>query len=222
MLKRISKALLGVMLCFANATVSAGPRVVFMGDSIFQGWGEKVSTFFSENNFLNQGISGHTTADMLLRYTGDVVNSGAQAVVIMAGINDIAQNDGSLRPVDDIAMNIASMAKASADAGQKVILCSILPSSNLWGRTADPENYVSRLNDMIQEIVLENDYAFCDFYSAFVMADGTLDYDLLLESEVEGAMNGGTNCHPSYKGYLVMAEALLPIVNEVVPAAEQE
>ena len=220
MIKRISKALLGIMLCCAAANVSAGPRVVFMGDSIFKGWGEKVGMFFSENNFLNKGISGHTTADMLLRYNNDVVNSGASAVVIMAGINDIAQNDGSLRPVDDIAMNLATMAKASADAGQKVILCSILHSSNLWGITDNPQNYVSRLNDMIQEIVLENNYAFCDFYSAFVMSDGSLDYDLLLESEVPGAMNGGTNVHPSYKGYLVMAEALLPIINEVVPAAK--
>ena len=192
MLKRISKALLGIMLCCAAANVSAGPRAVFMGDSIFKGWSDQVSLFFSENNFLNKGISGHTTADMLLRYKSDVVNSGASAVVIMAGINDIAGNDGSLRPVDDIAMNLATMAKQSADAGQKVILCSILPSSNLWGAVKDPENYVSRLNDMIQEIVLENNYAFCDFYSAFVMADGTLDFDLLRESEVSGALTGGT------------------------------
>ena len=220
MLKRISKALLGIMLCCAAANVSAGPRAVFMGDSIFKGWSESVGMFFSENDFLNKGVSGNTTADMLLRYDGDVVSSGAKAVVIMAGINDIAQNDGSLRPVDDIAMNIATMAKKSADAGQKVILCSILPSSNVWGITENPQNYVSRLNDMIQEIVLENNYAFCDFYGAFVMSDGSLDYDLLRESEVSGAMNGGTNVHPSYKGYLVMAEALLPIINEVVPATK--
>lgn len=220
MLKRISKALLGIMLCCATANVSAGPRVVFMGDSIFKGWSEHVATFFTENDFLNKGVSGNTTADMLVRYQNDVIGSGAKAVVIMAGINDIAQNDGSLRPVDDIAMNIATMAKASADAGQKVILCSILPSSNVWNITEKPQNYVSRLNDMIQEIVLENNYAFCDFYGAFVMNDGTLDFDLLRESEVPGAMNGGTNVHPSYKGYLVMAEALLPIINEVVPATK--
>ena len=88
MLKRISKALLGIMLCCAAANVSAGPRAVFMGDSIFKGWSDQVSLFFSENNFLNKGISGHTTADMLLRYKSDVVNSGASAVVIMAGINE--------------------------------------------------------------------------------------------------------------------------------------
>lgn len=218
MLKRISKALLGLMLCCATASVSAGPRVVFMGDSIFQGWGEMMSSFFSDNNFVNKGVSGNTTADMLLRYDADVIGSGASAVVILAGINDIAQNDGYLVPVEDIAMNIANMAKKSTDAGQKVIICTVLPSSNLWGVTANPEVYVSRLNALLTELALENGYDLCDFYSAFVMKNGTLDFDLLSDGEREGAMNGGTNVHPGLRGYYVMAQTLLPFVNEIVAA----
>ena len=96
MLKRICMALLAVVLCGAVQSVSAAnPRVVFMGDSITEGWGGKVPSFFTNNNFLCKGISGHTTGDMLARYTNDVINKKPQVVVILAGTNDIDTNTPS-------------------------------------------------------------------------------------------------------------------------------
>ena len=111
MLKRICMALLAVVMCVAVQNVSAAnPRVVFMGDSITEGWGGKVPSFFTNNNFLCKGISGHTTGDMLARYTSDVINKKPQVVVILAGTNDIAMNQGYMS-LDHIFENIVSMAE---------------------------------------------------------------------------------------------------------------
>src|SRR5690606_13297288 len=117
---------------FIEANEKLGPartcddRVVFMGNSITQGWIETVPEFFSEDKqYINRGISGQTTPQMLLRFRQDVLNLWPKVVVILAGVNDIAGNTGpsSLEMIDD---NIHSMTVLAQAHGIQLVLCSVL------------------------------------------------------------------------------------------------
>lgn len=207
MLKRICMALLAVVMCAAVQNVSAAnPRVVFMGDSITEGWGGKVPSFFTNNNFLCKGISGHTTGDMLARYTSDVINKKPQVVVILGGINDIAQNDNVLVTPEQICQNIIDMAEMAKNKGIKVVLCSVLPSSNLWwSGKGEPAKSVPRLNSLIQEYAYTHDCGFVDYYSLFVQENGSLDPKF-----------SSDDCHPFLEGYYIMEQALMPILEPML------
>ena len=190
MLKRICMALLTVVMCAAVQNVSAAnPRVVFMGDSITEGWGGKVPSFFTNNNFLCKGISGHTTGDMLARYTSDVINKKPQVVVILAGTNDIAQNDGVFVSMEQISNNIFYMAEMAMNKGIKVVLCSVLPSSGFGWTSIKPTDLIPRLNTIIEEWAAEHDCPYVDYYSLFVQENGSLDPKF-----------SGDNCHPYLEG----------------------
>ena len=101
-------------------------KVIFFGNSITQVWSD-YTDFFSGNGYLNKGISGQTTDQMLLRFKKDVVDEKADCVVILAGINDLAENNGPIS-LEDIFKNIKSMVKVANDNNIKVILSSILPA----------------------------------------------------------------------------------------------
>ena len=106
-------------------------KVIFFGNSITQVWSD-YTDFFSDNGYLNKGISGQTTDQMLLRFKKDVVDEKADCVVILAGINDLAENNGPIS-LEDIFKNIRSMVKIANDNNIKVILSSILPAYEfLW------------------------------------------------------------------------------------------
>ena len=114
---------MGLVLCGVAGTIqAANPRVVFMGDSIFAGWQEDVPSFFAEHNFLNKGISGHTTGDMLLRFQRDVLANSPEVCVILAGTNDVAQNKGPMTHQQTVD-NIISMCELAKANKIKVILC---------------------------------------------------------------------------------------------------
>ena len=110
----------------ANAALAVRPKVVFIGDSITEGWYSAHPSFFDANGFAARGISGQVTAQMLARFQCDVVALRPRAVVILAGTNDIARNNG---PIDEerIADNIRSMAELARAHGMRVFLCSVLP-----------------------------------------------------------------------------------------------
>lgn len=112
----------------ANAALAVRPKVVFIGDSITEGWYSAHPSFFDANGFAARGISGQVTAQMLARFQCDVVALRPRAVVILAGTNDIARNNG---PIDEerIADNIRSMAELARAHGMRVFLCSVLPAA---------------------------------------------------------------------------------------------
>src|SRR5437660_752587 len=101
-------------------------RVVFMGDSITDGWGRRYGKFFEGKPYVNRGISGQTTPQMLIRFRPDVIALKPQVVVILAGTNDIAGNTGpmTLEAIEDNLMSMTDLAKANA---LRVVLASVLP-----------------------------------------------------------------------------------------------
>lgn len=111
----------------ANKTAQHGAKAVFMGNSITEGWYAVNKDFFTENNYLGRGISGQVTAQMLARFRADVVDLQPKSVVILAGTNDIAENNGPVS-VQHIFDNIVSMAEIAKANKIKVILCSVLPA----------------------------------------------------------------------------------------------
>ena len=115
-------------------------KVIFFGNSITQSWSD-YTDFFNKNGYINKGISGQTTDQMLLRFKEDVVNENPYCVVILAGINDLAQNNGPIS-LEDIFENIKSMIKIANDNNIKVILSSILPAYEfLWNPGIYPVSY---------------------------------------------------------------------------------
>ena len=107
--------------------VNDSERVVFMGNSITEGWSNFNKDFFVNNPFVNRGIGGQTTPQMLVRFKPDVVNLNPKSVVILAGINDIAGNTGPIT-IENTAENIISMAEIAMANNIKVYICSTLPA----------------------------------------------------------------------------------------------
>ena len=146
-------------------------RVVFMGNSITENWYKFHPEFFTENGFIARGISGQTTPQMLVRFRQDVVNIGAETVVILAGTNDIAGNTG-YASLDMIMDNIKSMCEIAKSNGIKVVLCSVLPAYRYsWNREVEPNRLIPQLNFMIKEYAGKMGIEYIDFFSA--MADNT-------------------------------------------------
>ena len=186
-----------VLLCLLPGLASANPLVVFFGDSITNNWGIYRGPFFSANNFICKGVSGETTGSMLKRYASDVIDQHPQAVVILAGTNDIAQKDGVHVTAEQISSNIFLMAKMAQGAGIKVVLCSLLPSSGY--------GLIPTLNTIIEEWAVNNNCEYVDYYSMFVQADGSLDPKFTTD-----------NCHLVAEGYYIMEQAIMPILESML------
>ena len=125
-------------------------KVIFFGNSITQVWSD-YTKFFSNNKYVNKGISGQTTDQMLLRFKKDVVDEEAYCVVILAGINDLAENNGPIS-LGEIFENIKSMVKIAKDNNIKVILSSILPAYEfLWNPGIYPSNDIIFLNKNLKD-----------------------------------------------------------------------
>jgi lysophospholipase L1-like esterase len=181
-----------------NAIVgSGGPsegRVVFYGDSITDGWGRRYGSFFPGKPYINRGISGQTTQQMVSRFVQDVVNLHPAAVVILAGINDIAGNTGveTMSTIEDNLRAMTLMAKATHT---RVILCSLLPAARIKPRPlADPTQEVIEINKWIASFAEREHITFLNYYPAMVGPDGGLRPELT----VDGAV------HPNAAGYAVM------------------
>lgn len=175
-------------------------RVVFMGNSITEGWLRLSPSFFVDKPYINRGISGQTTPQMLLRFRQDVINLKPSVVVILAGINDIAQNTGFMT-VEETASNIFSMAELAKIHGIKVIMCTVLPASEFsWRPGINPGPKVVQLNTILESYAKQHNISFVDYYSSMV------DNSLGLKKEL-----GEDGVHPNKKGYAIM-EALLETV----------
>jgi lysophospholipase L1-like esterase len=170
-------------------------RVVFMGDSITDGWGRKYADFFPGKPYVNRGISGQTTPQMLVRFRPDVVNLKPKAVVILAGTNDIAHNTGP-ESLEDIENNLMSMADLAHANGIQVVLASLTPVCDYIKPQTErrPPAEIVALNKWIKAYCQKNGYVYLDYYSA------TIDDHQMFKREL--TYDG---LHPNAQGYQVMA-----------------
>lgn len=154
----------------ANSEMTVQPKAVFMGDSITQCWYDADPSFFNDNNFACRGISGQTTSHMLVRMRKDVVDLHPKYVVILAGTNDIAKNNGFIE-VDDIYGNIVSMCEIAKANKVKPVICSVLPVKQYKWRpeVTDCAERIIRLNAMLEDYAKASRCIYVDFHS--VMKD---------------------------------------------------
>ena len=155
---------------YQNENVSLKPveagqkRIVFMGDSITEFWAD----FFPGKPYVNRGISGQTTPQMLIRFRADVIALEPAVVVIMAGVNDIAENTGPSTP-EMITNNIFSMVELAKANHIKVILCSVLPAFDFpWKTGLQPAEKIVNLNKTIRKYADANGILYLDYYSSMV------------------------------------------------------
>jgi lysophospholipase L1-like esterase len=188
-------------------------RVVFMGDSITDFWSRPgFGGFFPGKRYINRGIDGQTTPQMLIRLRSDVIALQPKVIVILAGTNDIAGNTGPTT-LEQIAGNLASMADLARAHGIRIVLASVLPVSD-YGHRADGRNLVQterrppdqilKLNSWIKQFSSENGYTYLDYFSAMTDQSGMLRREL-----------SDDGLHPNARGYAVMA----PIAEQAIQAA---
>ena len=157
----------------ANAELAAPTdgenRVVFMGNSITEMWKDANPDFFEENPYVNRGIGGQTTPQMLLRFRQDVIDLHPKAVVILAGTNDIAGNTGPMT-LEQIHNNILSMVELAKANGIKPIVCSVLPAFDYpWRPGLQPNIKIPKLNNMLKAMAESQGVMYLDYFSE--MAD---------------------------------------------------
>lgn len=143
-------------------------KVVFMGDSITENWGELKPDFFSKDNFINRGISSQTSSQMLIRFRSDAIDLQPSLIIILAGTNDIAGNTGPTT-VQMVADNIISMSELAISNNIKSIISSILPVYNYnWSPVAEPIEKIIRLNQILKEYSVDNNLMYLDYYASMV------------------------------------------------------
>lgn len=180
--------------------------VVFMGNSITEGWVKSHPEFFSENNYTGRGISGQTTSQMLLRFQNDVVALHPKLVIINAGINDIAQNTGIYEP-DFTFNNIKAMADIAQKNGIKVIITSVLPAAEFpWRKEiTDAPQKVDALNKRLKQYADNNKLIFVDYNTAMRDSKGRMR---------EGLSKDGI--HPVPAGYAIMEPMIKNAINKIL------
>lgn len=181
-------------------------RVVFLGDSITDGW--KLAQYFPGQPFVNRGISGQTTSQMLVRMFPDVINLKPAAVILLAGTNDIARNTGPMT-LTMIEQNIQAITELAQAHNIKVLLCSVLPISDYTARKQSerrPPADILRLNDWMRSYAAKANATYVDYFAASVDEKGMLR---------NGISNDGL--HPNPQGYELMA----PIASAAIAKAIQ-
>lgn len=188
------------------AALPADPkRVVFYGDSITDGW--KLDQSFPGKPYVNRGIGGQTTSQMLVRLFPDVIELKPAAMILLAGTNDIARNTGPLT-LSLIAGNIQAMTELCQLHGIKVILCGLLPISDYTPRKQTekrPPADILKLNAWIREYADRVHAGYVDYYAALVDDKGMLKEGL-----------SGDGLHPNAKGYELMAPAANVVIESTL------
>ena len=180
-------------------------RVVFMGNSITEGWSNYMPDFFMQNFYFNRGISGQTTSQMLVRFRPDVIELKPKIVVILSGTNDIAENNGTIS-LEIIMSNIISMAELAKLNNIDVILCSVLPAYDYpWRQGLEPAEKIVKLNQMIKSYANENKLVYVDYFTK--MEDGK--NGLKSKYTYDGV-------HPNFEGYRVMASLVQDAINKCI------
>lgn len=186
---------------------SIWPDVVFMGNSITEGWVKMNPQFFKKNNYAGRGISGQTTPQMLIRFTQDVLDLNPKAVVILAGTNDIAGNTG-FASVEMITDNIKAMVVLAQQNHIKVILSSVLPVYDYpWRPGLEPVSKIAELNSWLKNYAQENGHIYLDYFSH--MANEDLGMKKAYSED---------GVHPNAAGY----EAMEPLVQVAIKRVLEE
>jgi lysophospholipase L1-like esterase len=201
----------------ANSAVQAPAkdekRVVFMGDSITDLWAQpRFGGFFPGKPYIDRGISGQTTPQMLIRFRPDVVALQPKVVVILAGTNDIAHNTGPMT-LEEIEGNLTSMDELAHANKIRVVLASVLPVSNYGhagdGRPIDvrdtrPPEKILELNTWIKKYAADHGDIYLDYFAATVDEHGLLKADI-----------SDDGLHPNAKGYAIMG----PLAEQAIQQA---
>jgi len=179
----------------ANATLAPMEkgRIVFFGDSITDAWVRNGGKFFPGKPYVNRGISGQTTPQMLVRFRQDVIDLHPAAVVILAGTNDIAGNTGpsTLEMIED---NLTSMAELAHANGIHVILASVLPAADYpWRKGLEPAPKIKALNQWIADYCAQKKFTYLDYYTAMAGPDGGMKPGISIDG-----------VHPNAAGYAIM------------------
>ncbi|MBE5321629.1 acylhydrolase [Pedobacter sp. MR2016-19] len=168
-------------------------RVVFLGSSIFEFWKQKDPEYFSRNTYVDRGISGQISPQLLIRFRQDVINLKPKAVIILAGSNDIAGNTGHVT-IDKIMDNIKSMAELARLHRIKVILCKYLPVYEYpWNKQIKAADIIVDLNEKIETYAKERNYTILDYWTPLV--------DERKGQRAELTVDG---VHPNLAGYKIM------------------
>lgn len=182
----------------SNSEVTQKPKAVFMGDSITDGWATKDPDFFSDNNFIGRGISGQTTSHMLVRFQRDVVDLAPKYVLILAGTNDIAKNNGDIT-LANVLGNIKSMCEIAKANKIKPIICSVLPADRFgWRPGLTPAKDIVRLNEMLKAYADSQKIMYIDYYSVLADENGGLP-----------AKHASDGVHPNLSCYKIMEQIVL-------------
>src|SRR5690242_19627091 len=177
-------------------------RVVFMGDSITDSWDDPIyGGFFPGKPYIDRGISGQTTPQMLVRFRADVIDLRPRVVVILAGTNDLAGNTGPMT-LEEIEGNLASMAELARTNSIKTVFASVLPISDYELRDGKPiiqstrrsPEKIRALNEWMKAYAARNNLIYLDYYSAMIDDKGFLKEELSEDG-----------LHPNAKGYAIMA-----------------
>lgn len=171
-------------------------RIVFMGDSITEFWSDLYPEFFKNNNYINRGISGQTTPQMLIRFKADVIHLQPKTVVILAGANDIAGNTGPTT-LEQIMNTISSMIELAIFHKINVIICSVLPANTFpWkSKNENPSQKIIDLNKMLLVFAKENKIEYLDCFSKMVGENNGMN-----------TIYTDDGVHPNRKGYEIMSE----------------
>lgn len=180
-------------------------RVVFMGNSITEGWSLAYPEFFKEKPYINRGISGQTTPQMLLRFRQDVIDLKPEVVHILAGTNDIAENTGPTT-LEQIRDNILSMVELAKAYDIKPIVCSILPAYDYpWRPGKNPNVKIPELNTMLAEMATQNQVMYLDYFSEMTDSRNGLPKEYTTDE-----------VHLTKAGYEVMERVFKKVINEVL------
>jgi lysophospholipase L1-like esterase len=182
-----------------NATLPAPAkgekRVVFLGSSIIENWATLVPAFFSNKNYINRGIGGQISPQLLIRFRQDVIDLHPKAVIILAGSNDISSSNGHV--TNEVIMNnIRSMAELAKLHGIKVILCKYVPVYEYpWRKVVDPAGKIISLNEQIVKYATENHHIILDYFTPLVDSRNGQKPALTIDG-----------VHPNAAGYALLAK----------------
>lgn len=189
-----------------NASVKEAPVAVFMGNSITDHWRGMHPKFFTSNNFIGRGISGQVSSQMLCRFRPDVLDLCPKVVVILAGTNDLACNNGVIKECN-IVGNIASMVDLAKAHGIVPIICSVPPADRFPWRmeVTDVTAKIKSLNKALKAYADANKVIYVDYWPVLATAEGAIDPSLSDDA-----------LHPNTKGYDVMEPVILKAVKQAL------
>ena len=196
--------LFSLIVMMPKSSTSNMKKIVLIGDSITESWKGYSPEFFAENPYLiNKGVGGETTPQILDRFNSDVVSLEPEFVIILAGINDIAQNTGYIS-IPETFTNIINMVEIANSHNITPVLCSVLPASKIaWKPEIKSADLVIELNDKLKDYCTENNIAYVDYFSSMVGEKKELRSDLTYDG-----------VHPDKKGYLIMEKILLETIQK--------